>query len=122
MKWFAFTGAAVAILAAYAASYGRFSYSSVCNRCGVVQLTEQWQIPRTSIPMFIHSSMWQTPVSLCLTTNRIVPSHNHQWVFAQGSGNGVRCALGNGQAVRSTVEFSEVARLLEALERYGERS
>ena len=67
------------------------------------------------------SSCRQTPVSLFLTTNRITPPHTHQWVFAQGSGNGVHCALGGAWAIRFTVESSDVAQLLEELERYGER-
>jgi hypothetical protein len=122
MKWFVASGTAVAVLASYVAFCGAFGYSSVCSRCGAVRLTTEWQIPRTSIPVFSHSSIRQTPVSLCLTTNRIVPPHGHQWVFAQGGGNGVRCALGSAHMVRSTVESSEVAQLLEAVERYGERS
>ncbi len=56
-----------------------------------------------------------------MTTNRIAPPHSHQWVFAQGGGNGVRCALGRAHMVRFTVESPEVAQLLAALERYGER-
>ena len=101
---------------------GPFSYSSVCGRCGALQRTTEWQIPRTRTTLFKHSSIRDTPVSVVLTTNRIVASHAHQWVFAQGGGNGVRCALGRAHMVRSTVESPDVARFIEALERYDERS
>ena len=120
MKWVVI-GSALVVLAAYIAFCGAFGYSSVCTRCGAVRLTTEWQIPRTSIPVFSRSSIQQTPVSLCLTTNHIVASHSHQWVFVQGGGNGIRCALGAAHMVRSTVESSEVAQLLEALDHYGER-
>src|SRR5438552_2240503 len=122
MKWFVITGVAAAVLAVYIVVYGAFGFSSVCSRCGAVRLATAWQIPRTSIPVFSRSSIHQTPVSICLMTNRIAPPHRHQWVFAQGGGNGVRCALGGAHMVRSTVESSQVAQLLEALQRYGESS
>lgn len=121
MKWFVIGGVAAAALGIYVAFFGAFGYSSVCSRCGAVRQTTEWQIPRTSIPILSRSSVRQTPVSLSMTTNRIAPPHGHQWVFAQGGGNGVRCALGRARLVRSTVESSQVAQLLTALERYGER-
>ena len=122
MKWILIGGAMAVALALSIACFGTFGYSSVCNRCGAVRQTTEWQIPRTSIPVFSRSSVRQTPVSLSLTTNLIAPPHSHQWVFAHGGGNGVRCALGGAHMVRSTVESTEVAQLLTALERYGERS
>jgi hypothetical protein len=121
MRWFIYGGLAAGVLAVCVAFFGAFGYSSVCSRCGAVRQTTEWQIPCTSIPIFSRSSVRQTPVSLSMTTNRIAPPHGHQWVFAQGGGNGVRCALGSAHMVRFTVESSEVAQLLAALERYGER-
>jgi len=120
MRWFVISAVAIAAFAASVVLFGPFRYSAVCNRCGAIQRTTEWQIPRTSIRLISRSSIQQTPVSLCLTTNRIVTSHDHQWIFAQGGGNGVRCALGGAHRVRSTVESSEVAQLLEALDRHGE--
>lgn len=114
-------GVAVILLISCILVSGRFAYSSVCDRCGAVRQTTEWQIPATSFAVFSHSSTHQTPVSLSLTTNQIVPPHNHEWVFAQGGGNGVKCALGRAHKVRFTVESTGVAQLLASLEQYGER-
>ncbi len=121
VKWGVILVAVVVLLASCILTSGAFSYASVCDRCGAIRQTTEWQMPRTRFAFFSHSSTHQTPVSLCLTTNRIVPPHRHQWVFAQGGGNGIKCALGRAQMVRATVESSEVAQILEALERFDER-
>lgn len=115
-----FTGI-VLLFIIYTMVAGAFRYTSVCNQCGAVRYKTEWQVPRTSFAFFSHSSIRQTPVSLCLTTNQITPKHKHNWVFAQGGGNGIKCALGEAHKVRSTVESLEVAQLIQALERYDQR-
>ncbi len=98
-----------------------FCSSYVCFRCGAARQKTSWQVPRTSLTLFAHSTERQTPVSRSLTTNGIVSPHPHQWVFATGGGNGVRCALGVGREVRATVESASLAQLIESLQRYGEQ-
>ena len=110
----------VAVLGVLSYSAGPFRYSSVCNRCGAVRQTTERQFPRTHFTFFSRSVERATPVSLSLTTNRVVGSHSHQWIFAEGGGNGVRCALGRADRLRSTVESTRVAQLIETLERYKE--
>ncbi len=111
----------VLLLVVFTIVAGAFRYTSVCNRCGAVRYKTEWQVPHTRFAFFSHSSVRQTPVSLCLTTNQITPMHSHNWVFAQGGGNGIKCALGEAHKVHSTVESLEVAQLIQALERYGQR-
>ena len=121
MKGFVIAVAAVILLTGYILASGAFRYASVCDRCGAIRQTTEWQIPHTSFAILSRSSTHETPVSLCLTTNKIVRQHNHQWVFAQGGGNGIKCALGRAHKVRFTVESTEVPQLLASLEQYGER-
>jgi hypothetical protein len=121
--------AGVTVLAGFALltfQAGPYRYSSICRTCGAISRTTQWQIPRAvalgaEISIFSRSSVSQTPVSLSLSTNGIIGHHTHQWVFATGSGNGVRCALGSAHNVRSTVESAEVGQLIAVLEHCGER-
>jgi hypothetical protein len=122
VKWGLIFVVGVVVLVGCILTSGAFRYLSVCDRCGAIRQTTEWQIPRTRFAFFSHSSIRQTAVSLCLTTNRIVPTHGHKWVFAQGGGNGIKCALGRAHLVRSTVESLEVAQILETLERYHERN
>src|SRR5215216_3462103 len=107
--------------------FGVFSYRqgpfhglSVCGQCGVIRDSTEWQAPFTQITFFRRSSVRDTPVSITLTTNQIVKAHSHRWVFLQGLGNGVK-AVGTAHMVRSTIESAQIAQLIAALERYGER-
>ena len=59
-------------------------------------------------------------MSLTLTTNGIVTTHTHQWIFASGGGNGITCALGQASQVQFTVESSHVAHIIEVLHNGGE--
>jgi len=50
----------------------------------------------------------------------LVASHQHQWLFCQGSGNGILCAIGKGRHVLPAVKSQEVAALIEAGQKFGE--
>jgi hypothetical protein len=99
---------------------GPFYSSSVCGRCGAVKVTTLWQIPRTQITFYSRSSLRSTPVSLVLATNQIISSHKHDWLFVQGSGNGIHCALGSASEIRIASDTPHVARLIGTLHQFGE--
>jgi hypothetical protein len=111
--------AALVVLIA-SATFGSFGYSSVCGRCGAIRETEEWQIPLTSIAIFRHSSVHASAVSTVLERNGIVSNHDHQWLFSQGGGNGVRCAIGEGRHIRPVVESDGVGAVIAASQRFGE--
>jgi hypothetical protein len=75
---------AVVVLAA-SAIFGRFGFTSVCSQCGAIRDTTEWQIPLTSVTIFSHSSEHASPVSTVLTSSGIIATHQHQWLFCQGS-------------------------------------
>jgi hypothetical protein len=112
--------ACATILGLFMYQGGPFSYSSVCSRCGIVCHTTKWQLPGTRFTVFDQSSERDTPVSLSLRADGIVGPHSHQWLFAQGGGNGVRCALGEGRYIRPALESEGVASILYASQRFGE--
>ena len=115
----AFAIAALVVLTA-SALFGRFGFSSVCSQCGVMRDTTEWQIPLTRISVFRHSSENATPVSIVLSRGGIVPTHEHQWLFCQGSGNGVGCAIGEGRHIRPSMESDGVAAVIAASQRFGD--
>jgi len=96
----------------------RFSWSAICDKCGAEKDTTAWQVRSTEFTVFHSATERETPVSRALS----VGPHSHHWIFAQGGGNGVRCALGSAHMVQFTVASHEVARLIEALNKYGEKS
>jgi len=100
--------------------FGRFGFSSVCSRCGAIQDTTEWQIPLTSVTVFKLSSEHASPVSTVLVSSGIVAAHQHKWLFCQGAGNGVRCAIGEGRHIRPAVESDGVAAVIAASQRFGE--
>jgi hypothetical protein len=115
----AFAIVAVAVLAA-SALFGRFYFTSVCSQCGAIRDTTEWQIPLTRISVFRHSSEHASPVSIVLSSGGIVPAHEHQWLFCQGGGNGVTCAIGEGRHIRPVVESDGVAAVIAASQRFGD--
>src|SRR5690348_15012967 len=84
---------ALLVLAA-SALFCRFEFTSVCSQCGATRDTTDWQIPLTSVRVFSHSSEHASPVSTVLVSSGTVATHQHQWLFCQGGGNGVKCAIG----------------------------
>jgi hypothetical protein len=99
---------------------GAFGYSSVCVKCGLTRHTTEWQIPRLRVPVYRRSRQIDTPVRQVLSTSGLVPQHAHEWRFCSGSGNGVRCALGRGRHIPSTVSSREVALLIQSLRKHGQ--
>ena len=97
-----------------------FSYDSVCSKCGASRYTREWQLPHSQHSLFAHSQIVSTPLSQYLSSSGMVQAHSHQWLFGHGGGNGVRCALGDGDSIRSSVWSHEVTNLLDAARRYGE--
>ncbi len=114
----AFAALAIAVTAILIA--GPFGYHSVCDQCGLSRQTVNWQLPFTECTFFTRSTESETPLSTLLLTNGIVPVHSHHWLFATGAGNGVRCAIGPGRHIRSTIESKEFATLILVLHQRGQ--
>jgi hypothetical protein len=108
-------GAAIFILWPF-----RFSYDSVCSQCGAIQNTTEWQLPFSRHTIFKHSTIESTPLSRYLTTAGIISEQPHQWLFGHGGGNGIKCALGDGDNLRATVTSPETVRLLRFSRQFGE--
>lgn len=112
--------AALVLLVTFTLISGPFGYSSVCDRCGALRRTTNWQLPLTEFTVFSSSTEADTPLSRVLVTNSIVPPHTHHWLFGQGGGNGVRCAIGPGRHIRPAAESDEFAALVLALHQRGQ--
>lgn len=116
---FFFCGIIVLVVIIASATFGAFRYSSVCTTCGAIQNTTEWQIPLTTIGIFHHSSQRPTSVSTTLLRSGVVGMHEHQWLFSQGGGNGVRCAIGGGRHIAPVVQSGGVAAVIAASQQFG---
>src|SRR5438309_425937 len=109
IKWFSM-GAAFLILisAAFAFWPFRFYYDSVCSQCGAAKWTTEWQLPYSQTSLYSHSSVQETALSSYLARSGYIGTHSHRWLFGHGGGNGVRCALGDGDSIRQSVTSPNV--------------
>jgi hypothetical protein len=98
---------------------GQFRYSSICDRCGTVRHKSDWQILYSDITVFSQATESDTLLSRVLLTNNIVPTHAHHWLFAQGGGKLVRCAIGGGMYLENATRSEELAALMLQLHRHG---
>lgn len=113
----AIAGPVILVLSAIA---GRFGSTSVCDRCGAIRETTEWQVPFTRKTLFRHDSVRASAVSAVLTDRGVVPAHQHHWRFGQGSGNGIGCTIGPGDRIGFVAESEDVAALFVAVERFGD--
>jgi hypothetical protein len=122
-KWrIAVVGSLLLLLTIFAFWPFRFCYDSICSQCGAIQHTTEWQLPHSKYSFYIYSTIEATPLSRYLETSNLIAKHSHSWLFEHGGGNGVRCALGDGDSIRASVMSPEVVRLLELVREYGEQA
>lgn len=114
--------AVFATLLTFTLIIGRFGFYSVCDQCGALRHTTDWQLPLTSLTVFSHSTESETPLNQVLLTNSIVKPHNHHWLFGQGGGNGVTCAIGSGRHIRPAANSKEFADMILMLHGHGQAS
>ena len=112
--------AAIATLAAAILCGEPFAYYSVCDVCGAMRNTWDWRTPLTELTVFSRSIVNETTLSRVLLTNSIVQPHAHHWLFGQGGGHGVKCAIGPGRHIYPAAESAEFASLVLDLHRRGE--
>jgi hypothetical protein len=120
-KWFA-VGLMVVLglLIALMIFLDPFRSCSVCDRCGLLLFTTNWQLPLTEFNVFSYSSEIETPLSQVLSKNGLVQSHPHHWIFSNGGGNGVQCAIGTGRYLRPAAQSQEFAALIQTLHEHGQ--
>jgi hypothetical protein len=112
-RWLAISlFAAVVTLATLTFVSGPFGYMSVCDRCGALRHTTDWMLPFTEIKIYTHQTESDSPLSRTVLEHAIIQPHAHHWLFANGGGHGVRCAIGPGRHIRPTVEFEDFTRTI----------
>ena len=98
-----------------------FSGTSYCDRCGKGQHEiHLFLIPFTEIQIFQWHWEFQTPVERTIQSQHLVSSHEHNWVFCYGSGNGTSCAIGDARHFAGALESEEMANVIELMTRQHE--
>ncbi len=91
---------------------GFFRWTSICEVCGAEQNTTEilWLFPWHRFK--------DTPLSEFVRREDIQGVHTHQWLFCQGGGNGILCALGSAHNLLSIVQDQSTQRFLGAVKRF----
>ena len=102
----------VLAVVAYIWGGGFFSSVSVCSVCGAERYSTEalWVFPMQRIK--------PTPLSDFVLREGIQNSHEHKWLFGQGGGAGVTCAIGDGRHLFSIVSDSDFQHFLAAVKKY----
>lgn len=95
-----------------------FSYTSICTACGSIQHTTEFHIPFAGVTYWHSRSETETPLSKIIAKHQLAPAHSHSWLFANGAGGGVTCAIGEGRHLYGAVQSSEVASFVDAVATY----
>lgn len=96
----------------------RFSSYSICRKCGATQLTINRQLPFVRTTYWTTNTIARSPV----VDLALVGAHTHDWVFAQGGGNGIACALGHGTVIRQRLSTDSVQSFLEDVVHFDNRA
>ena len=112
-----YAAAACLLLLPVLAWYGAFSYCSICTSWGEEQFATDWQIPLTRLTLWRSRSERDTPLSRVVSRNGLATPGAHAWLFAQGSGNGAMCAIGDGRFLNCN-HSDDVAAFVEAVAKF----
>jgi hypothetical protein len=95
----------------------RFNSGRICTDCGRLQHTSERQLPLTSITYWSSTWIEETPLSKMADAGLIGP-HAHHWLYANGGGNGVVCAIGDGRHIVPAIHQPAVASFLRCVAAY----
>ena len=105
----------------FALSGGVFRYSSACKHCAKSRSTSEYGIHRWQIVLWRTSEEQESRLSAMLAVEGIVRPHVHDWIFAQGGGSGVKCAIGSGRFLARVSNDTEFVALVRDTWRFGQR-
>ncbi len=111
--------AALFIVVGFVVPFAKFTSTSVCDRCGIRLNAWEFQIPLTSITYRKGESVVPTPMSSMLASKGIITNCSHHFLFCTGSGNGVKCAIGQGRHILPTTLSANIANLIGNLADYS---
>lgn len=94
-----------------------FGSSSICGDCGYMQYSQEQYLPFSNIKIWESEEFKHTRLS----KSSVINTHAHQWIFMHGSGNGIACALGGGNAQYSVAVSHDVVLFLEAVDEFDGR-
>jgi hypothetical protein len=69
-----------------------------------------------------HRKVEETALSKFAVDLQLVPEHKHDWKLIQGAGNGIMCALGNGNHISRNARSQEFVSFLADTNRFRDKS
>lgn len=96
--------------------FGPFGYVSICQHCGRARHTTEFQVPLLGLSYFWFHHVEDTNFSSRL--GQLVPSHECRWLFGQGGGNGIVCAIGKGHSLLNVVNQPTIVSFIQNVDRF----
>lgn len=113
---------ALGLVPIFALMGGVFRYSSVCKHCAKVKSTSEFGIQSWNVVVWQTSKEQESRLSTMLASEGIVQPHEHNWMFAQGGGNGVKCAIGGGRFLARVNNDTEFVAFVRDTWRFGQQA
>jgi hypothetical protein len=117
------SGLAVGVVLAACVWPGRYGYRSVCSVCGLEQWNSEVRLGPLEVPWGMLSSDETNAVSVILMNHPLISGHQHDWIFASGSGGGgiwFSKGAGRGRHLWQAVRSTNAAEFLKELGRSKE--
>lgn len=112
---------ALLMVACVSVLYGKFDYSELCPVCGRARHVVDWQIPRTERTYYSVREEKATPLSDLLEQRQLVDTHEHQWQFVRGHGNGRTVVFGAGHPVSWSLFSPHAGGFMETMLHWTDR-
>ena len=103
---------ALIVVIAICVTFFAFVWSSICGDCGLQRDSVRY------LGCLTFHDVKATPLSLYANAELVDPNHPHQWLFGQGSGGGVTCAIGPGRHIRRFTNEESLIRFLKHIKTY----
>lgn len=101
--------------------YGKYDYSELCAVCGRARDVVDWQLPGTERTYYSLREERSTALSGLLEDRQLVDTHEHQWQFVRGQGNGRAIVLGSGHPISWSLLSPHMGRFMEQMLHFTDR-
>jgi hypothetical protein len=115
-------GAVIVVTLFSLAYYGTYKQFDICTVCGQTHTKRTYYIPFTSIALFSHESLGQSPAGEIIAQGHMVDEHPHNWKTVYTIGNGQPLMMHEGKYANNVFNSSEVTNYLQVISGFQSKS
>jgi len=95
--------------------FGTNTTEEICTVCGQTRTVRRFEIPRTHVTLFTHTTLKPTRVGKVIIEARLVDEHPHAWKNIYTVGNGTPLTAGDGHDTARVFSSEKVANYLQSI-------